>query len=259
MTIKTLVFDLDDTLLWDSKSISTAFKLTCEHAETRTGIVSESLEKAVREAATKLYASYPTYQLTQQIGINPFEGLWAQFDDRLAVFAALQRLAPRYRIDAWAEGLKACGTENRQLAEECATYFIAARRQSPFLYEDSMSVLATLQSKYRLVLLTNGAPSLQNEKLRLTPELVPFFEAIIISGDIGYGKPDVRLFEYVLTKLDIKAAETVMIGDNLMTDILGANRSGMQSIWLNREAKPLIEGINPTYTVTSLTEMLEII
>lgn len=259
MTIKTLVFDLDDTLLWDKKSISEAFRLTCEHAKAQTGIDAGLLEKAVREAAAKLYASYPTHAFTQQIGINPFEGLWAQFDESLPVFSALQRLAPRYRNDAWHQGLQACGIENWQLAEACAAYFITMRRQSPFLYEDSLSVLAKLQARYQLVLLTNGSPSLQNEKLRLTPELVPFFESIIISGDIGYGKPDSRLFEHLLATLAIEATETVMIGDNLMTDILGANRSGMQSIWLNREAKPSIEGITPTYTVTTLTALLEIV
>ncbi|MGM9921133.1 MAG: HAD family hydrolase, partial [Bhargavaea sp.] len=74
--IRTIIFDLDDTILWDKKSIQTAFDRTCEFAAEKAKVDPKQLEEKVRESARELYASYDTYEFTQMIGINPFEGLW---------------------------------------------------------------------------------------------------------------------------------------------------------------------------------------
>ena len=51
MTLHTIIFDLDDTLLWDQKSVKTAFEKTCEYASTVVTVEAEQLEVAVRTAA----------------------------------------------------------------------------------------------------------------------------------------------------------------------------------------------------------------
>ena len=109
------------------------------------------------------------------------------------------------------------------------------------------------------MLLTNGAPSLQNLKLEITPEIAPYFDHIIISGDFGKGKPDASIFEYVMEKAGVTAEDGIMVGDNLMTDILGSSRVGMRNVWINRENKPQNPNVTPTYEVTSLTEFLELV
>ena len=138
-------------------------------------------------------------------------------------------------------------------------YFIEARKRSPFVYEETFEVLEQLKGKYQLVLLTNGAPSLQNTKLEITPELVPYFDHIIISGDFGKGKPDASIFEHVLEKASISAGEGIMVGDNLMTDILGSSRIGMKNVWINREHKASSETVIPTYEIQNLRELKAII
>ena len=79
--IKALFFDLDDTLLWDKKSVATAFQKTCEQLAETYDVDPYELEEAVRAEARSLYATYETYEFTKMIGINPFEGLWGTFDD----------------------------------------------------------------------------------------------------------------------------------------------------------------------------------
>ena len=79
--VKAVFFDLDDTLLWDQKSVKEAFVATCEVAKEKYGVDIEEFEEAVRKEARELYASYETYEFTQMIGINPFEGLWGNFLD----------------------------------------------------------------------------------------------------------------------------------------------------------------------------------
>ena len=259
MTIKTIIFDLDDTLLWDQKSVKTAFEKTCEYAATKYEVAPATLEEAVRAAARTLYEGYETYDYTVLIGINPFEGLWGTFDDPTDSFQKMKGIVPRYRANAWTNGLKALGIEDAAFGQELGERFVEERKKAPFLYEDTFAVLDELKGKYQLVLLTNGAPSLQNLKLEITPEIAPYFDHIIISGDFGKGKPDASIFEYVMEKAGVTAEDGIMVGDNLMTDILGSSRVGMRNVWINRENKPKNPDVTPTYEVTSLTEFLELV
>ncbi|CEA03191.1 Putative HAD-hydrolase YfnB [Metalysinibacillus saudimassiliensis] len=252
--ITTVIFDLDDTLLWDKKSVQTAFDKTCAYATTKVEVDPTQLEHATRQAARELYQGYETYDYTVLIGINPFEGLWGTFDDPTPSFQKMKDIVPQYRRDAWTQGLKACGIDNEALGAELGEYFVETRIASPQLYEDTFKVLDELKGKYKLIMLTNGAPSLQNLKLRITPELVPYFDHIIISGDFGKGKPDVSIFEHVLEVADITADEAIMVGDNLNTDILGSSRLNMNNVWINREGATATT-VKPVYEVSSLTEL----
>ncbi|MFB7158680.1 HAD family hydrolase [Lysinibacillus sp. NPDC056232] len=259
MSINTIIFDLDDTLLWDKKSVKTAFEKTCEYAVTIHNVNPDELEESVRKEARALYEGYETYDYTVLIGINPFEGLWGTFDDPTEYFQKLKNIVPGYRTEAWTKGLVALGIDDTQLGAELGERFVAERKVSPFLYEDTFDVLDKLKGKYQLVLLTNGAPSLQNLKLEITPEIAPYFDHIIISGDFGKGKPDASIFEYVMEKAGITAEDAVMVGDNLNTDILGSSRVGMRNVWINRENNAPNGVVTPTYEVDSLTALLELV
>ncbi|WP_107926937.1 HAD family hydrolase [Lysinibacillus parviboronicapiens] len=259
MSINTIIFDLDDTLLWDKKSVKTAFEKTCQYAATIHTVNPADLEEAVRKEARALYEGYETYDYTVLIGINPFEGLWGTFDDSTENFQKMKGLVPGYRTEAWTKGLAALGIDDAKLGAELGEHFVAERKMSPFLYEDTFAVLDELKDKYQLILLTNGAPSLQNLKLEITPEIAPYFNHIIISGDFGKGKPDASIFEHVIEKAGITADEAIMVGDNLNTDILGSSRVGMRNVWINRENNKLTGNVTPTFEVDSLTALLELV
>lgn len=253
--VTTVFFDLDDTLLWDKKSIQMAFRATCQTVKQ---LDPEVFEQAVRAEATKLYQSYPTYPFTQMIGINPFEGLWGTFNDTGEDFEQMHQLMPDYQVNAWTNGLKACGIIDPMLGETLAKQFVSERKKHPYTYEETFDVLDQLKDDYQLLLLTNGAPSLQNTKLKITPEIAEYFKHIVISGDFGRGKPDPKIFEFALEKAITTPDNVVMIGDNLMTDILGANRTGIKNIWINHHQQTA-EQVKPTYEVKRLKEILPIL
>jgi putative hydrolase of the HAD superfamily len=256
--IKAIFFDLDDTLLWDQKSVKKAFFATCKVAEERFGIDVSQLEEAVRGSARLLYSSYETFEFTQMIGINPFEGLWGNFLDEHEDFKKLKEIVPSYRREAWTLGLKKLGVDDPDFGTELGEQFPLERKKAPFVYTETFEVLDKLKDHYQLILITNGSHDLQHTKLSLTPELIPYFDHIVISGDFGKGKPDPSIFEHALSRVSYQKEEVLMVGDNLMTDILGANRAGIKSVWINRYQKERNE-IIPTYEIQHLEELFTIL
>ena len=129
--VKAVFFDLDDTLLWDQKSVKEAFVATCKVANEKYGVDVDEFEEAVRKEARELYASYETYEFTQMIGINPFEGLWGNFLDDTDDFRKMAEIVPTYRKEAWTRGLKALGIDDEEFGAELAERFPAERRKKP--------------------------------------------------------------------------------------------------------------------------------
>jgi putative hydrolase of the HAD superfamily len=257
--IKAIMFDLDDTLLWDSKSIEEAFKATCHYAYKKAGTNPQTLEASVREAAKELYATYDTYEFTQNIGINPFEGLWGDFlDEHDEHFLKMKEIVPAYRKKAWTMGLHSLGITDPVLGEELSEKFRKERKQRPYVYDDTFRVLNEVKENYQLLLLTNGSPHLQNTKLDKTPELLPYFHEIIISGNVGKGKPDPAMFHHALERLELQKDEVIMVGDNLNTDILGASNVGIKTIWINRRGQTP-QKVVPDYEVKELHEVIHIV
>ncbi|OAS13910.1 HAD family hydrolase [Paenibacillus oryzisoli] len=261
MTLKAVLFDLDDTLLWDDRSVEEAFAATCaEAAKHVNGLNPEELEASVRKEARSLYESYEPFPFTKMIGINPFEGLWANFTQgKDENFRKLEKLAPGYRTESWTRGLAGLGIEDRELGYKLGELFAAERRSRPYVYEETFRVLDALKGKYKLLLLTNGSPDLQKEKLAGVPEIASYFDHIVISGEFGQGKPAPAIFHYALSLLDITPEEGIMIGDKLTTDILGSGSIGMRNIWINHHGLKSGDEIVPAYEVTRLQDILPII
>ena len=87
---------------------------------------------------------------------------------------------------------------------------------------------------------------------------MPYFDEIVISGAFGRGKPDPTIFEHALERMGLNKDEAIMVGDNLMTDILGASRAGIKSVWINRHDKERNEVV-PDYEITHLEELYPIL
>lgn len=260
MPAAAVLFDLDDTLLWDERSVEEAFEITCRTAAEAAGIQASELLLAVRQEARLLYESYETFAFTQMIGINPYEGLWANFTaGDQPEFRRLQELAPVYRRESWRKGLQKLGIENEALAGDLAEQFAAERRKRPYVYEETFEVLQSLKGKVKLLLLTNGSPDLQQEKLDGVPELAPYFDHIVISGNFGKGKPDPSIFIHALDLLEIAPEQAVMVGDKLTTDIKGGNAAGLTTVWINRSDRTKDPDIVPDFEVRSLTELHSIL
>ncbi|TFJ91381.1 HAD family hydrolase [Lentibacillus salicampi] len=256
--LKAIMFDLDDTLIWDERSVDEAFNKTCRLAAVKSGVDSELLEQKIRQNAQKLFASYDTYDFADMIGISPFEGLWAEFDDEGESLRRLKDIAPEYRKQAWTTSLREAGVDDRHLAIELAEAFKAERGKNQFVFDETFNVLNELKGKYRLLMLTNGSPDLQQTKLNITPELKPYFDHIVISGAFGRGKPDPSIFDHAMALLSVEKDEALMVGDNPYSDILGATRAGVPSVWINHHAAD-VQDVRPTYEISRLKELLDVL
>ncbi|MDQ0637040.1 putative hydrolase of the HAD superfamily [Pedobacter sp. W3I1] len=100
------------------------------------------------------------------------------------------------------------------------------------LFEGAENVLAYLQQKYTLHIISNGFKETTLTKMNLS-NLNPYFENVIISEDVGVNKPNPIIFEYALDKAKALKAESIMIGDSLEADIYGALNFGMEAIFFN--------------------------
>ena len=67
-----------------------------------------------------------------------------------------------------------------------------------------------------------------------------------------------KIFKQVLEHYNVEPEKIIHIGDSL-SDIIGANRVGIKSCWINRNNYKWKYGVNPTYEVSSLVEVLSIL
>lgn len=91
-------------------------------------------------------------------------------------------------------------------------------------------------------------------------KLEKFFDAIIASADVGFRKPDQRIFKLVLNRLQLLPKEALMVGDTPTADIQGANRIGIRTVRLMRgpnRTKPDL--VNPNFKIRNLSAIRSII
>ncbi|MCX2573970.1 YjjG family noncanonical pyrimidine nucleotidase [Pedobacter sandarakinus] len=100
------------------------------------------------------------------------------------------------------------------------------------LFEDAEMVLAYLQKKYTLHIISNGFKETTLTKMDLS-KLNPYFQNVIISEDVGVNKPSPIIFEYALDRAKTTKPDSIMIGDSLEADIYGALNFGMEAIFFN--------------------------
>ena len=259
VTIRALIFDLDDTLLVQDARDDEVILAVGEQAAVRHHIDLAALPWAVRRQARQIWYDAPTGPYCQAIGIGSVEGLWARFDghgdDANPRLASLRRWAPAYRRIVWSRALAECGVDDAPLAEALAEGFMRARRLRHVVFPEVEAVLQDLRRRgYLLAILTNGAPDLQREKVQGLG-LGDLFDAIVVSGEEGIGKPDPRIFTHVLEALDVPPAQAVMVGDNPARDIVGAQAAGIYAVWLNRTGVVLESEAPPDAEITSLSDL----
>jgi len=123
----------------------------------------------------------------------------------------------------------------------------------------AVSLLDSLKGKVKMGIITNGFTSLQQIRLERTG-LREHFDLLIISEEVGVAKPDARIFDYALEKAgNPDRSRVLMVGDTAASDILGGMNAGLSACWLNAHQQVLPEHIKPTWTVTSLAELEQLL
>ncbi|MES2038759.1 MAG: HAD family hydrolase [Pseudomonadota bacterium] len=123
-----------------------------------------------------------------------------------------------------------------------------------FVKPDSVlnAMLERLSVNYQLMILSNGSANMQRRKLQLAG-LTDYFEHISISAEVGYAKPDDRLFSHALNHCH--HASVIMIGDDYINDMQPAMAMNLKTVFINPENK--IVAIKPDHELSSIHDLEE--
>lgn len=127
------------------------------------------------------------------------------------------------------------------------------------IYEEgAREVLHTVSTNYQLAIISNGVGAAQRKRLA-AGEIAHLFDSIIVSDEVGVRKPNKEIFEFALQELKLNSGEVLFIGDSLHDDYEGAQNSGVDFCYYNRNRQALPQQFKPRYTINSLTDLLQVI
>jgi putative hydrolase of the HAD superfamily len=230
MDIKHLFFDLDRTL-WDFESNS--------HNE-----------------LINLYNQFKLHQLGISLPLEFIkvykkinEECWQKYRQNALTKEKLR--SERFKL-----ALAYFGVENEKLAQDIGSAYVVNSPYRTSLIDGAVDLLDYLYGKYTLHVITNGFEEVQHIKMAQS-NLTKYFDQIITSESAGAKKPSSLVFEYAIKKSGANLDDSIMIGDDLNTDIVGAIDFGMKSIYFNPNRK--IHDYSIWNEVSSLLEIKSIL
>ncbi len=164
--------------------------------------------------------------------------------------------------------LEECGSDvtrklpkrrREQLPLFLAEAFRAASRFRLRLYPGVTEVLDELRKTYLLAAVSDGQACWALPELRAVG-LADYFEPVIISSDLGFRKPDPRIFERALKKLKLSPEEVLFVGNDMFRDVYGARELGIRTVFFKSnqgEQRPM--GAEPDYIIYDFRQLPEAI
>lgn len=206
MTYKCIFFDLDHTL-WDYETNS-------------------------RETLQELYEGHTL----REKGVTDFRSFHQEFR---RVNAALWELYDHGKIgsevireERFKQILSAFQLHDEALNRELSYAYLHSCPKKGNLMPNATETLQYLAGKYKLSIITNGFDEIQNTKLS-AGNLHPYFDHIVTSQKAGHKKPAPEIFDYALKLNSASSQEAIMVGDNLITDIGGARKASIATVFFN--------------------------
>ena len=221
---KWIVFDADNTLFDYDRAEKEALEQT--------------LESQGIDFRAQVHQSYAE--------IN--SGLWKRFE-------LGELTSQEIRVQRFSD-LKRRWNFDYQPAEVSSFYLTQLARQS-WLLSGARELLEELRNRkqFDLALATNGIADVQRGRLERSG-LESYFEAVVISDEIGFSKPSERYFSILFETIgNPPRKEVLMVGDSLSPDITGGIRFGLDTCWVNRSTQPHPENCEPTYQIWDLREL----
>jgi 2-haloacid dehalogenase len=218
------LFDLDDTLLDFKASEQLSFDRTMR-----------ALGLAVLPEG--MFARY------QAINI----ALWKRFETGAVAKDVLK--VERFRKTFQETGL--------DLDPEAASrLYLESLSDTVVLIDGARELCATLAAIGEVGIITNGIEQLQHRRI-VSAGLRDHVSFVATSEACGHAKPDRRFFEFTVKMARaFSHAETVIVGDRLDADILGANRFGIESCWFNPGGLANDTEALPTFEVARLHDVV---
>ena len=206
--ISAVLLDLDDTLVaFDAVTESSWQAVVAEYCGGR-GLDPRALRAAIRRVSDAWWSDPERHRV-----------------GRLDMLVTRRRLV--------AEAFAGLGLPAGD-ATAVADRYSRVRLDAMHLLPGATETLSALRAAgMRLALLTNGDGETQRWKIGRF-DLEGWFDTILVEGEVGFGKPDPRIFELALARLAGTAAATCMVGDNLEWDVAGPQRLGIRGVWIDR-------------------------
>lgn len=127
------------------------------------------------------------------------------------------------------------------------------------LYPEVKNILNELSQRYKLAALTDAQSAWALSEMRAVG-IVEYFRPIIISGDLGYRKPDTRIFQSALDRLELPAENVLFVGNDMYRDIYGASSVGMITVFFSsNQGRKKHSGVEPDYIIYQFAELRQAI
>lgn len=233
VTTKAVLLDLDDTLIVEEAHARRELRATAALLD---GVDEAEWETIVSDSARTLWREYEQHETCLELGIASWEGLWSTFDDCHPRLRGLRDWAPIYRQESWRVALERVG-QDATLAPALSRHYVEGQRAGHPLLPGAADLVRRAAAKGPVGLVTNGPPDIQRLKIRQTG-LAPLLGAVVISGEVGAGKPDPLVFRWALENLAADPGEAVMVGDSWDRDVRGALGAGMNAVWISHGKPP---------------------
>jgi YjjG family noncanonical pyrimidine nucleotidase len=208
--VRAVLFDLDDTLF--------------DHRH------------CARSALGALHAAHPAFQS------HPFDDferlhvrLLEELHRRVAVGELPLDVARQERFRRLFEAMGAAADDDT-VAHAAATYRDGYRRlRQPVT--GAAALLAAVSTHAAIGIVSNNLLEEQADKLRYCG-LDRYVDVLVVSEETGISKPDPRIFDIALERLEVTADDAVMVGDSWTADVAGARAAGIRAIWFNPTRAP---------------------
>lgn len=230
-----ILLDLDDTIVSFSATSRDFWREAYEKERARFGGISEERFVEAVEVVGVDFWREPARAFAGRMDM-----LWAR---RQIVEAAFERI----------------GLRDRSLGIEVADYYTWEKESAVAPFPGAVDTLIALRKRgIRLGLISNGSSSFQRKKLWRF-DLERFFEVVLIEGELGFGKPDPRIFRLALEQMRVSADKVWMVGDNLQADIAGAKRVGLFTVWNDHAGSGLkkVSREAPDMVIRRLSDLVE--
>jgi putative hydrolase of the HAD superfamily len=125
------------------------------------------------------------------------------------------------------------------------------------LYPGVLDVLNDLRPHYKLAVISDAQSAWCLPEMRAVG-IDGYFDPIIVSGDLGYRKPDPRLFAAALTALRVAAENVLFVGNDMFRDVYAAKQHGIKTVFFSsNQGTKQAEGVKPDYIIYQFSEMMQ--
>ena len=213
-------------------------------------------EKSTQQTFEAMYGKYQLKKLGVP-SLEEFKKNYTKHNDRLWSYYRKGQIKKEIlSVQRFELSLKDFNINDTELSKNMAYDYVNLSPTMVNLFPYTHEILSYLKSKYILHIITNGFEEVQQKKLD-SANLRQYFTHIITSEMAGVKKPEPEIFEYAFRVSEALVAESLMIGDDLAVDILGAKSFGLDQLYVNYEKIKHAE--DPTFEVSNLNEIEKIL